>query len=135
MNVGSSSPVRERGGCLTLYLVASIVVSILVLLLLLLTGAFVGVVNASGALAETGSPSIPIFPLLLDGVGVLVSVAGFVGAWTWKKWGIYLLVASFVISALGGLISGNASSAVLGLAVEVGILWYLIRDKWAWFEG
>ncbi len=135
MNRGTPVPVRERGGCLTWYLVASIVFSIIGLLLLLLAGAAIGAVEATGALAGTDVPRLSAFPIIISIVAIVVSVVGFFGAWTWKKWGIYLIGASFVISALGGLIGGKLSSAAISLVIEFAVLWYVLREKWAFFEG
>lgn len=135
INQGTPTTVRERGGCLTWYLVASIVFSILGLVLLLLAGAAIGAVAATGALSGADVPSIPVFAIIVLIVGVIVAIAGFFGAWTWKKWGIYLIGASFVISALGTLLGGNASQAVVGVVIELAILWYVVKDRWTLFEG
>jgi len=132
--MSTGSPVRERGGCLTVYLLASVVFGILAIILLLTAGALVTAANVSGVATGT-SASLPVFPLIVDVVGVVVAIAGVYGAWTWKKWGIYAIGASFAISAVGNILNGNFGGAVLGVVIEAAILWYLVKDKWALFEG
>ncbi len=131
----TTAPVRERGGCLTWYLVASVVFSVLALVLLVLAVTAAAAVAAAAGLSGSDIPTLPVLPLIISIVGIIAVIAGFWGAWTWKKWGIYVIGASFVISALGGLLGGNASQAVVSLVIELAILWYVVKDKWALFEG
>ncbi|MEP7287582.1 MAG: hypothetical protein ABI947_17630 [Chloroflexota bacterium] len=133
--MNTSVSVRERGGCLTAYLVATIFFAILGLILLVTAGAALSAAVAAGAVSGADIPSVSPLPIILSVVSVIVAIIGVVGAWTWKKWGIYLIGASFIISALGSIIGGSFVSAVVGLLIEAAILWYLLKDKWALFEG
>src|SRR5579871_2547689 len=107
MNAGT--PMNERGGCLTVYLLATVVFAILGLILLLTAGAVVSVANVAGA--ATGTPTgVSVFPIIISIVAIIVSIVDVYGAWNWKKWGVYLIVASAIISALGSVLNGNLGS-------------------------
>src|SRR5579872_6901116 len=132
MNAGT--PMPERGGCLTVYLLATVVFAVLGLILLITAGAIVGVANTTGAVTGV-STGVSVVPIIISVIAIIVSIVGVYGAWNWKKWGIYLIVASSVISALGTVLNGNIGSAVVSIVIELAILWYLLKDKWAAFEG
>jgi hypothetical protein len=88
----------------------------------------------------------------------LAGLLGVYGAWSWKKWGIYILtfdyvtvVAGIAILEVGNLapfyfsrgMIGDAVSSILfpsigcGLFLSVGLgsLGYILRGKWKSFEG
>jgi hypothetical protein len=130
MNTSPNAPVRERGGCLTAYLVVAVLGAVASLVLLLGAGSL----NASLA-AQGVDTTLPGWVIPAQIVLVIIAVAGVYGIWTWKKWGVYLLVAEWVLSTLIGVASGSgASSGAASLVLGGAVLYYLLKDKWAQFE-
>lgn len=68
-------------------------------------------------------------------MGVLTLVAIY-GIYTWKKWGVYLLVGTWVLSLLLSVGGGTGLGSSLGaLVIEALLLAFVLRNKWALFEG
>lgn len=126
----TTSGTRERGGCLTLYLVLIVIGSILGLI-----AAFSLSSTANQLAAQGFAVNVPSWYGPAWIVSIILSIAGAYGTWTWKKWGIYLLAANLVFSTAISVAAGQGLSAIVGLIIAGAILWYLVRNKWAMFEG
>lgn len=83
-------------------------------------------------------------------VRLIVSVVAVIGLWLWKKWGIYALAASLLISFYMVLITpprfgpyawawantpiGSFITNLTGFGI-IGLLWFTaISKKWQYFE-
>jgi uncharacterized membrane protein (DUF2068 family) len=75
---------------------------------------------------------MPIVLALAIVHAVLNVIAGF-GIWNWKKWGVYLYVASSILGVVIGVIA-IGPSAFFSMLLPAIILGYLVAAKWAWFE-
>jgi hypothetical protein len=131
MNTPSSaSAPRERGGCLTLYL------------LLVIIGSIFGVFSAFSlnaslqALAAQGVEVafLPSWYAPATVVPVILSLIGGYGAWNWKKWGLYALAAAIVVSTVISILAGQMVSGIISLLIGGVLLWYVTKDKMAWFS-
>lgn len=119
---------RKRGGCLTILLILMLIANPLTGLTYLLAGAAITQVL----------PNVPQWGIFLLG---FLSFANFVFAlaiWTWKKWGVYGLAASslvtFVFNVLTlGLLAGLFN--LLALGIEILILVVLLRPVWNTMES
>ncbi len=128
----SGTPVRERGGCLSLYLILAIVGAVFGLLAVLGTGS----VNAQ--LAAAGQPTIdlPSWYIPAQVVLIVITLVAIYGIFTWKKWGVYVLGATWVLSLIASLAGGQSVvTSLVVLVIEAALLWFVLRGKWALFEG
>lgn len=115
---------RERGGCLTAWLVLVLIVNPLTGIYYLLQG-------------QELARQLPNFPGWAIPALVVVAFANFafaVGIWTWKRWGIYGLIGSAVVATIINVLSGLAIPGIVSAAISIGILLFLVRDKWDNFE-
>ena len=132
----SSTPMRERGGCLSLYLILAFLGSVFGLVALLLASGSLAAANA--ALVAQGAAPVVLPGWYIPGeiVVIVVTLAAIYGIYTWKKWGVYLLVGTWVLNILFGVGSGTGLGSSLGvLVIEAVLLWYVLRNKWQLFEG
>ena len=120
---------KERGGCLTLYLVVIILFSIFGLV-----SAFSLNSTAQQLAAQGVAVNIPSWYAPAQILSVILVLVGAVGTWMWKKWGPYLLIANLVFGVVTALLAGQILAAVLAIVISGGILWYVLKDKWALFE-
>ncbi len=134
MTASTRPALKERGGCLTLYLVVAFVGSLLGIL---------GAISANSAIATLTAQGVdvsqyqvyPSWYLPASIVPVLITIVGVFGVWTWKKWGVYAIIASFVISTILSILVGSFVMGIVGLLISAALLWYVIfRDKWPLFE-
>lgn len=117
---GSTSQPKERGTLLTIFLILIIASGIL--------QAVVFIVQRQQSAALSA-------PLLL-GLGILhavLNVIAALGIWIWKKWGVYLYIASSVLGVIIGVIAVGPI-AFFSMLLPVIILGYLIAAKWSWFD-
>ena len=111
---------KERGWLLTLFLI-------------LIIGS--GILEAVLYIVQRRQDSVLQAPVLLALAilhAVLNVIAG-IGVWYWKKWGVYLYVASSVLGVIIGVIAVGPI-AFFSVLLPVIILGYLIAAKWSWFE-
>ena len=52
----------------------------------------------------------------------------------WKKWGIYALAAAIVVSTIISILAGQMVSGIISLLIGGVLLWYVTKDKMAWFS-
>lgn len=112
----------DRGGCLSLWLGASVLFSILALFL------FFGI---GGELTRRGYGLLFIFGI----VAVIINLVCLYGIYNWKRWGVYGFVAADIIGLVVNVIAGSVTAATcVSPFVQLGILWYLVNDKWDAFD-
>ena len=116
---------RERGGCLTVFLVFIIGMNIFFLFALCAQAAQLG--NYSNAAAS-------VMPILAVAFAIQCAViACAVGIWNWQKWGYYGLAIAYVIQLVIMLLAGNminVVSSIIGLVILVS----LVNSKIEMFE-
>jgi hypothetical protein len=115
---------RERGGCLTAFLVFVIGVNVFFL--------FTFCVRASELSRYSNSSSvIPILAVSFAVQGAVLACA--VAMWNWKSWGYYGLGAAYAIQAVLMLLSGNILGLV-GSLIGLGILYAVVNPRVEMFE-
>ncbi len=128
---------RQRGGCLSLYLLLAILGSVLGLVAALGAGSL-NTINAQ--LAAENSNYVPVvIPAWYVPASValiIVTLVAIYGIFAWKKWGVYLLVAEWVLSFLVAVAGGQSIvTSLVTLVIEALLLAYVLRGKWPLFEG
>lgn len=114
---------RERGGCLTAWLILVLIANALIAFYYL---------TSTSALQQVYPVSSVIF-LLLAAIGA-VNVVSAIGLWTWHKWGFYLFAITSVITLVINIsIELPILSSLSGL-IGVAILWFLLRSRWQAFD-
>lgn len=112
----------ERGGCLSFWLGASLVVSVMALFVFLGLGS---------ELSRRGFSWIVLFGFF----AVAVNLACIYGIYKWKQWGVYGFVAASIMSLVLEMISQTVTARdFVAPFIQIGILWYLIKDKWDYFD-
>jgi ABC-type Na+ efflux pump permease subunit len=115
---------KERGGCLSIYLGVSLLASIVALVL------FAGL--ASDPRARILPPSyIPVSLIIIAATAVCAYQT-----WNWKRWGLYGLYATMIVSNLYSMIIGvgDVGRNLLQLFVQPLILYLLTYKKMDNFE-
>lgn len=112
----------DRGGCLNLWLGASALFSVLAIFLFL---------GAGGELTRRGFGFLFIFGL----IAIIFNLVCIYGIYNWKRWGVYGWVAGSLLSFVINVIAGTATTTTcVSPLVQMGILWYLVNDKWDVFD-
>jgi hypothetical protein len=108
---------RERGGCLTAWLV------------------FVGVVNVLALIfGFTMTNTLGPLSLLSVANGAIVLI-GVVGTWQLKKWGYYTLLALYLIGFVASfLVVSVTVFPLISSLIGLGITSVLVLDRWEDFE-
>lgn len=120
MTTGDSTE-RERGGCLTAYL---IVVSIFWLI-----GGF-SFLNISRELTSSTSQMWA----MVIGIASLVAVVFVTGIWKWKKWGVLGLFGILILNILFYLIPPTRIVNAILAFIDILIFVFLIRPVWHQME-
>ena len=120
---------KSRGGCLTAYLI------------LLIIGGVFQIIGAIRLLSLDKSSLPPEIAAIINSnpitnyVSIIVSVIGLIAAiliFMWKKWGVYLYVASIVINVVVTFLTNPSTSSVIyslvGAVIGLGIFYFLIRN-------
>ena len=109
----------ERGGCLTAFLILS-----------LIGLPIAGLITLFGG--SSSSLSLLLVPKWYYPVMGIVSIADFIfvlGMWNWKKWGVYGYASASILGFFINVMTTGLSGALLGL-VSLVILYFLIRPVW-----
>jgi hypothetical protein len=114
------APDKERGGCLTAYLV------------FLMIGAVVSGLRFLTLSSDETNNISSDFLIILIAV-VLAHIACIVGLWNWKRWGYYGLLLSYGIGFVVGLLANELSSVVGGLVGGL-ILLTLMQDRMGYLD-
>ena len=121
---------RERGGCLSAFLIVGMILFALGAVYLFLNALFG--FEALQELVPTISRAYWIWGAFLG----LANFIAFLGIWWWRRWGVYAFVA---ISIMGFLVDisrtfgGGLFNLIRG-GVLVGLLLILIRNKWSMMD-
>lgn len=113
--------VRERGGCLTAWLVLASVANPAVGLFYL----------ANFARMSRVLPGGIVVALV---VAAIINTIFVVGIWQWQKWGVQGLLTLGVIAFFFNLATIGLTPATLGGLFGLGLVWFLVKDKWDQFE-
>jgi hypothetical protein len=114
---------RERGGCLTVFLVFVIAINVFFLFSLC--------TQASDVSRYSSSSLMPIYAVAFAIQSAVLACA--VATWNWKKWGYYGLGAAYGIQMILMLLSGNLLGAV-GSLIGLGVLAMVINPRAEMFE-
>jgi O-antigen ligase len=118
---------KERGGCLTAWLVLATAFNL-----------FFGLIASLQLLSFAGDPRVTrVVPsLVIYGLVALqiALIAGLFGIWNWKRWGVYVVAGALAISAILSLIMGDVLRGLLFPIIQFGLLFYLINPKWDYFD-
>jgi hypothetical protein len=125
---GTPVSAPERGGCLTIFLVLVIIGEALGIIGMLLGGA------AMQQQYATLGISMPSWYTPVSIVAGILALVGAVGMWMWKRWGIYAMAASFVLTLIGLIGIGSLVPGIVGTAIAGAILWFVTKDKMQYFQ-
>ena len=112
---------RNRGPWLTAYLV------------------YVALSNAWGAfraldrywvLVSHRAPNVPHWPYLVLGILSVLAIAGVVGIWLWKKWGLLLYLTCWASALAVNIFLGVPIWSYLLSLANVALLYIFLRPKW-----
>ena len=80
-------------------------------------------------------PDTVAMPYLVAGIFIfaLARLAGAVGIWIWKKWGLYAYIIGVVGSMVVGLILTGSILIVFNDILPLAILGWLLKDKYSNF--
>ena len=112
---------KDRGTWLSLWLI-----------LIMLHG-----IIASGLiwyLRAQDNESSPVWMLAILLVLAIADIVAAIGAWYWKKWGLWLYAISTIVGIAVGLVLTRTQLIVLHDIIPLVILGYLIKDKQKWFD-
>jgi hypothetical protein len=112
---------KERGGCLTAWLVLIILQSIV----------YTGLILYLRQQQHASSPAWVWISLFLLSI---VDIVAMIGVWNWKKWGLQLYSVSTAIGIAVGLMLTGSQLIVFHDIVPLAILGYLIKDKWSYLK-
>lgn len=111
---------RTRGGCLTAFLVAMLVLNPLTSLYYIF----------AGEALRRAVPAFPSWAVPLFAVGSILNVVFALAVWRWQRWGVYgFLVTALLTFAINAIYVGILPG-LLGVLGPV-ILCLLIRPHWA----
>lgn len=115
---------RSRGGCLTAFLVAMMIINPLVAILYL----------AAGSAIAKNLPDAPTWAMPVLGIFCIVNLAGAIALWRWKRWGFYAFVVSTIVALVVNIIIGLPAHQIIAGPVGVIILYGLVRRVWDQLE-
>lgn len=118
---------KERGGCLTVWLVVVTAFNL-----------FFGLISSLQLLSYVDDPRVTrVIPavMIYGLIGLEIAlIAGLFGIWNWKRWGVYTVAGALAISAVFSLISGDALRGLVFPIIQFAIFFYLINPKWDYFD-
>ena len=112
---------KERGTWLSLWL-------ILIMIQGLIASGLIWYLRAQN------NESSPVWMLAILFVLGIADVVAAIGAWNWKKWGLWLYVVSTVAGIAVGLVLTRTQLIVFHDIIPLVILGYLVKDKQQWFD-
>ena len=121
-SIASVTTGKNRGGCLTAWLILGMIGSIYSIFLY----------SSGRALFKSALPAWGMAILLVLSLLILASLYGI---WLWKKWGLYgyfgLIILGLIINVMLGL---NLLSAIFGAVLSGGIMYILIKPSLDQFD-
>ena len=116
---------KERGGCLTLWLVVALIGTGLASLMYIF---------GSSSMEET-YPDTDTWLFTALGIASVFQFISAAGIWMWKRWGVYGYAVIIVLGLGLNLAIGTNIAVAFGSTVIGGaILYALIKDKWDYFD-
>lgn len=107
---------KQRHGCLTAFLVFSIILNALVSSMNLFAGSMI----------RQGYPDMPGWALPVLGIAGIFNIVCLIALFRWKKWGFYgaaaLAVLAFIVNLVVGLKIMQAFMGLIGIAMLYGVL-------------
>lgn len=122
-------PHKERGGCLTIWLVLGTLGCVM--------GLFKGCMPDRESMEFFNDifANPPEWYYLVSGLVNFMQLICLAGMWMWQKWGFYGLVILSVIGVIvGGMVGVPIVWGIIGTAINLGIWWWLISPHWDSFE-
>jgi len=110
---------RQRGGCLTTYLVVFTTLSVLDGILFILFGS-----------ALQATLAIPAWALATNTVGALLMIGCYIALWNWKSWGAYGLIGLNVLDLPLSVLSGRPWTDLVLTVVSLIILIFALSKAW-----
>jgi ribosomal protein L40E len=97
------------------------------------TVALVGVAGhlASTPIARTGAA---LADALLQTVFIGASLLGIAGMWHWKRWGVYLVMASGLLGVALSILAGAFTLRFVVSTLVLALIAYAVRKEWANFH-
>jgi hypothetical protein len=112
---------RQRGGCLTAYLILTLITSPIMGVWYLLFGS-----SVAAMLPQTPAWTIPVL-----GVMALLHFVFGLAVWQWKRWGVY----GFVVMSIAGFLINAATSGVMNaLTGLIGLIIIIALVRPIWHE-
>ena len=111
------------GGCLALYIWFNFIISSILLIVLLFNPA-----------ALFGGNDVPGFFIILTFVVGIVDFLGLVGAWNFKKWGVYTLIGLSCLTLGLNLIASASAGGIARALFRIALLAGLVSPQWDNFE-
>ncbi len=120
----SAEPVRQRAGCLSYWLAILMLLNV------------VGIISylAGGNSVFYLPPDYPAWAIYLLIVATVVNAVTAYGVWTWKRWGLYGFVASFLVAMVAHVIIGVNPIAGLFTILGLFMLYALLRGQFQQFD-
>lgn len=115
---------RARGGCLTAFLIAVMIINPLVAIMYL----------AMGSTITKNLPDAPGWAMPVLGIFCIVNFVSALALWRWKKWGFYGFVVSSIVALVVNIVIGLPAHQVIAGPVGVIILYALLRKVWDQLE-
>jgi hypothetical protein len=116
---------KERGGCLTAWLIFSLIIYGLLTAFFL----FVSIEGVIRARTSNKSPFVGFVVGLL-----IIKLVCLAGIWRWRRWGV---IGYFIVNALAAILALATESAVgpqsFGGLIEIGIIGALVYSRWRSF--
>lgn len=107
---------KQRHGCLTAFLVFSIILNALVSFMNLFAGTMI----------RQGHPDMPGWTLPVLGIAGIINIVCLIALFRWKRWGFYgaaaLAALAFIVNLVAGLNIMQAFFGLFGIALLYGVL-------------
>ena len=113
---------KKRGWLLTIYLIIIIIASAI--------SAYTYIFNSESL---TGIINISSQTLLAFQILTILNIIFGVAIFSWKKWGVYGLGLSFIVSSILSISIYGIIGAIIGLVISLGILLLIIKSRWKYF--
>jgi membrane protein YdbS with pleckstrin-like domain len=120
-NTRNKQTPKERGGCLSAFL-------LLVAIHGVLSAALIGYLRTERDLTS------PWWVWAILFVFALADIVAMFGVWKWKKWGLWLYAISTGVGIAIGLVLTASQWIVFHDIIPLAILGYLVKDKQKYFS-
>lgn len=120
----------ERGTWLTVWIIASAVLSFVALVTMF------QVLRTALGFSERTVPAYVTTGLLCMNTLIILQLVFLFGIWRWKRWGVYGISIIAILSPIAESMAGAVTTGDwLAPFIQIGILWWLVRNRWDDFKG